>query len=162
MGQSTDGIICYGFLYGEETGGHPWNDEKWEGDFLEWWYFGLHGAKYVPTCQPFTAAGEYAPGFDKKSDLSPYFDVRKAHRERVGSPPVEWVNSCSCGCPVWLLAVPGTSVEVSRGYPRSIESLGIDVGGPPPMEDVRRFLVFCESQAIKVAKLEWYLGSYWG
>ena len=162
MGQSTDGIICYGFLYGEECEEFPWDEEKWEGDFEEWWAFGFNGAGYVPACQPWTDKGGYAEGFDENSDLKPYFAAKKVHKAKVGPPPVEWVNTCSYECPVWILAVPGTVVTASRGHPESLKTRGVNTASCPPLGDIRQFRAFCAAHSIEVGELGWLLGSFYG
>ncbi len=35
MGTSTDGILCYGVVYGEVD--FPWDAEPWDGDEEDWW-----------------------------------------------------------------------------------------------------------------------------
>ena len=141
MGISTDGIICFGILF-EEGHTFPWQEslddlgEEVYDDYAdpEEWY-----AKQK--------------GWDKNVHQWSWQWVKE------NPLPFKLVNYCSGDCPMWILAVPETVNECSRGYPEALNPRAFTV------EDYRinELLNFCAAYNITVPDIpKWYLCSYWG
>lgn len=88
MSVSTDGQLCYGILCGEDIE-FPWDDQQYDGDIDLWW---------ATIC-----------GFLYDQE---YLDFLTNHPL-----PVELVNYCSAGYPMYILAVPLSGTSARRGYP---------------------------------------------
>lgn len=156
MGVSTDGIIGYGVILEEGTPS-PFGDE-WYEDALEDWWRMENGYKDIH--EPYNDEGGYAEGWSKGDErFTEYFDHR---REWLKSNPlpVQPVNYCSGDYPMWMLAVPGTVVECSRGCPTRINPTGsngvIKESLDPYLEFIDKYLDEYKSGT------GWYLMSYYG
>jgi len=157
MGVSTDGVISYGIVY-EEGFEFPW----YEFDDVEEWWREYRGG-FNPSVKPYTAEGDYAPGFsaeDPRVDV--YFEELRAW-EQSNPMPFEIVNYCSDDCPLYMLAVPEVGRCASRGYPEKIPTLFDDSADKlaerlPAFLDCLRELDLLSDDA----EPTWYLSSYWG
>lgn len=182
MGQSTDGIICYGYLLGEVS--FPWDDDEHAGDIDNWWAYGIHGESYKPQHKsPFDAKGNWdaAQGFFNKRDrrhsedsgqeaaYKAWSEERDAHKAALPELPVEFVNSCHCEHPVWIAAVPDTVMNARRGYPEEFipSSLAANMDHVEEFEAFLReymvpYIVEDCDDSFELPVPSWYLGSYWG
>jgi len=141
MGQSTDGIIAFGFDLGEDLSEHgdlDQIDEEFEGDedaFFE-------AALGIP------AYGE--PGRPSYAEIE---ELKKAL-------PVQIIRHCSGDYPMYFLALPGTKKEASRGTPEAFDVTELSVSTTA----VTAFMKWCEDHGIEVPEEgpRWHLFSYWG
>ncbi len=160
MSESTDGILCYGFLLGDEEGLElPWDGEEFNGDEEGWWAFGVHGDIFRPVAErPYNDEGYYNPGFaDGDPRIQAYHDERAAHIKSVPKMPLDLVNTCSEEYPMWIAAVPDTLITASRGDPVVVS----DSLGTPDVTELRKFLAIYLPD-IELGDPTWLLGSYWG
>jgi hypothetical protein len=152
MSVSTDAILCYGIDYGDK-GEFPWG--KYES---REWYYEVH-LGYQPPFQVYDSDGHYLNEVEPdEQTLHDYF----AHRhefEKAHPMPFEVVTHCSNGYPEFIIAVPGTVITASRGYPESISLL-----------DLRRIEESClwvemnfflKSVGVETRMPQWILASYW-
>lgn len=156
MGVSTNGVICYGILFDEDSV-FPWDDERYEGDIGNWWLYGVLGFKHS-----FDIYGEDGNYIDDKEpsdeDLSKYFDERYAALEE-NKLPIELVNYCSANVPMYILAVPSTIKRALRGYPTWFNPDELTVSD----EEKLSLLSFCKTHGIVTLEAPmWWLSSYWG
>ena len=151
MGQSTDGILAYGVLFGD-----PENEEK------------------LPACLYLAAGVDKESGLDDDEllmamvgeppwDLScEGFDVFKARRKRaLDSLGVEIVSHCSGEYPMYILAAQGTYYEAGRGVPEKLTPEDLVVSP----EQKQKLIDFCERIGFELAEDNqpaWRLASYWG
>lgn len=92
MGQSTDGILCYGFDVNEEGPEIPYSMDEL---FLK-----IHGID--------------ADELDYKEQKA------KLEELNFDDCPIEIIDHCSEGCRMVILGIKGKSVTASRGYPEDI------------------------------------------
>lgn len=161
MGTSTDGQLCYGYLFDE---GHefPWYSEDDFGD-LEMWWEEQNGYVELPLeREPYTEDGDYQEWFKKLSrdEQDKYLDPRwEHHRKWVKDNPIPFdlVNYCSGDCPMYILAVPSTVITANRGYPERIVSL-------PEIKGIKQFTECLQKYGIHdcIEQPSWYLSSYMG
>lgn len=140
MSTSTDGQLAFGVVLDVDE--WPWEAEDgddWE-DIDEWWA--------VQT------------GFECDGDDDAYFGKRDEWFN--GHPlPVELVNVCSGDCPDYMLAVPGTMISASRGYPVAIDSL--PVVEPDRIKALLDFIKkYVPTEENDDLTPRWYLSGYWG
>lgn len=158
MGQSTDGQICYGFLF-EEGHVFPWDDEKYDGP-EEWW---REVNEYEnPEPNPFTPEGEYAEGFTDDDPRTKAYFKHIRYWEEDHPLPFEMVNVCSGDFPQYILAIPGTVTRANRGYPVEINPISL---GDFSVEMMQYFCISMEKFGHgpkSGAEPAWYLSSYWG
>lgn len=151
---ATDGQLSYGCVF-EEGFEFPWDDEKYEGDIDEWWedVRGFTGT----VDYPFDEFGEYKPGIHSGSpEVSNYF-VKRDEWRKNNPLPIQLVNYCSGGYPMYILAVK--HIEANRGYPKGIPSDYLIV----EEEDRLRLLKFMEEFEIAPeGKIGWWLSSFKG
>jgi hypothetical protein len=169
MSTSTDGQICYGIPF--ENLDFPW-EGKYEGDIEKWWQ-DVNGFKHSVEIYSDTDKSGYIDGQKpKQSVIDTYY---KEEREwlKTNPLPVELVNYCSGGAPLYILAVPESFKSNSRGFPLEFNPAELQV----TPEQRQNLIDFCEKYlGEKIAKhndeeyndvkitLEpkWYLTSYWG
>lgn len=151
MGVSTDGQICFGALLEEDTE-LPWQDR----DDIEDWWEEVKG--YRPNPQLFDEHGEYLNGVEPPKEQVDAWLKHKREWKKENPLPVELVNVCSAECPIYILAVPGTGVSASRGYPKRIDHLDLHL-----VPDATALIDFCRKYGISIKEqIGWYLSSYWG
>jgi hypothetical protein len=169
MGVSTDGIICYGYMF-PEGWEFPWHEYDSED---EWWedVNGYIELKIDP--EPYTEVGCYQPWFknipelEKDRILEPRF---KHHRKWSEEHPwpVYSVNYCSGECPMYILAVPSSVTIAKRGYPEQFEPSDLDImKHADELVEFQQFIEkYCilktEDEYFDPPKLGWWLCSYWG
>jgi len=153
VGQSTDGIIAYGVMCGEEE--LPW-DEEHDGDIEEWWF---DQTGYAPTFYPFTQEGGFKPGIKPEDEVfRSYYSEREQWRGEHPC-PVDVVNYCHGDFPMNALVVPSTEKRCHRGYPLSFEPENLMVSR---LEKVA-FADFLDKHLIEhEGPPRWLLMSYWG
>jgi hypothetical protein len=133
MGVSTDANLSYGWMF-EDGQGFPW-----DGDSEEEWWRDQCGYKASPDCKTW----------------DDHYDCERAFL--LANPlPFTMVNYCSDECPMYILAVPGTHQNVSRGYPERVVMTG------DTAEAVSRLAAFLEKYNLKGNGPCWWLSSYRG
>jgi len=160
MSVSTDGIIAYGVLCGEQGDDNlfPWEEDEFEGDIEAWW---RAVNDYKPIYKPYNDCGGYAEGWGE--DDPRFGEYFKHQREWVEKNPlpVKLVNYCSGDYPMYCLAIPGTILTCNRGYPLRLEFS--DLMKKPSMKEINTLLEFCGAYNIKICEqADWYLMSYYG
>lgn len=133
MGVSTDGILVFGIQLPEEE--TPEFLEGFENDFDD----------FIDSLNGLPQWGEEG------------HDWNKTHAFRDNF-PVDLVQHCSYDYPMYILAVRGTEIMASRGYPKEIDPLTLKVD-PEKIEFLRKF---CEEYGIEWEEPKWYLCSMWG
>jgi hypothetical protein len=113
MGETVSGQIAYGVLF-EEGYEFPWEGE--ENDGLENWWVRENGFK--PSKELYDDQGEWLDGVEASDE-----DVDAYHEEKslflaAHLLPVEFLNTCDSNNPIYMLAVPSTTMEASRGNPK--------------------------------------------
>lgn len=160
MGVSTNGQICYGIMFDEDTK-FPWDDEKYEGDIDNWWLYGVVGFK--PSFEIYSDDDDddntYVDGKQPSDEVfSAYFgEIHEARK--VNPTPASVINYCSDNVPMYILAVPSTVNQARRGYPEVFEPSDLVV------TDAQKtaLIEFCKAHGIGVGgEPAWYLSSYWG
>ena len=157
MTTSTDGQICFGLMFEEDTE-FPWDDtERWD-DIDDWWL--SYVLKWLPPFELYDEDGEYIGGVKPPEEK-----IEQYHREKIAfelkAPPlpVQLVNYCSAQYPSYILAVPSTCRSASRGYPEAFHPSDLKVNP----EEIDALLEFCREYGIEIdSEPTWYLSSYWG
>jgi hypothetical protein len=163
MGISSDGQICFGIAFEEEYE-FPWQNEKWDGYEEEWWLYGVCG--YKPPFEIYDESGEYIDGKEptkekKDAYYSHYRDFEEKHPM-----PVEIVRHCSYDYSMYIVAVKGTYIENSRGYPVKFDPQNLSI-----TDEQKKVVVdFCEKYCQPVDEYTdapefepyWYLTSMYG
>lgn len=152
MGQSTDGQIGYGIVF-EEGFEFPWGDE----DMDDWW---LKECGYKPSVEIY---GDTESGYannvrpDQKT-IDAYYDEKKAFKDSHPL-PVKLENYCHCDCPMYMLVVPSSAKQCSRGYPKEFDPQKLTV----TEEEKKALLDFCQKYNLTgESGPAWFLTSYWG
>jgi hypothetical protein len=132
MGMSSDGILVFGIALDEDEQPkfmRDWMEDNDYFDFEEflWTHLGMQDAEYE--------------------------DRRKA----VDSSPVDLVVHCSYDYPMYVLAVRGTDINASRGYPYIFSSGFPAITG----EQITAFKKWAEEQGIE-GEPSWILCSVLG
>ena len=151
MSMSTDGQICYGIIF-DEGSEFPWNKNDWDGDIENWWLEEICGYE-----KPFEAYNGRGELIVSKEKLEAYFYIERRFKEKH-SLPVKLVNYCSAEYPMYILAVPSSVYENSRGYPLEFKPGGLITTDT----EVLLLLDFCEEHCKAKESPQWYLTSYWG
>lgn len=135
MGTSTDGILVFGFDIGVEDE-QPLENILGEGEEFD----------------DFIAD---EAGIEQWSEnvSADYWQRRKI---AIKSCPVELVTHCSYNYPMYILAVRGTQLTASRGYPEEVISLHVD------QEKIDSAKNWCETHGIEWQEPKWLLCSLWG
>ena len=153
MGVSTDGYIFYGILF-DEGQEYPWDEEE-DGDIQTWW---LKECGFKPTKEFFDKNGNYINGKEpSREEMSSYF---KEKRDFLDSKPcpVEELNYCSDGCPMYALVLPNKTISGLRGDPTVFNPLDLKV----TEEEKKGLIDFCEKYGLECGEPKWYVGSFWG
>lgn len=157
MSVSTDGIICYGIFIGESHD-LPWFNDKCDGDPEYWWIYEICG--YKNPIELYNENGGYINGVaPSQNDSDLYYNSRREFIKEHPI-PVEVVFTCCDGCAEFIIAVPGTVMSASRGYPETFNPENLKV-----TENQRDELInFCKKYLHISEELlpKWYLTSYWG
>lgn len=115
MSISSDGQLCYGIKFDEDIE-FPWKEDNWDLD--DWW---IAQCGYEPLFSLFDEQGNYLPGpRPSKEKMNEYWAHRKMFRSQHPL-PIELVNYCSYGYPMYIVAVKGLNFSCSRGYPKEID-----------------------------------------
>ena len=155
MGTLTDGIICFGIALEEGTE-LPWENEKYDCEIEAWW---REITGFKDEWNPWTEDGEYQEGVESDDPrFERYFEDRRDWLKTHPIPVVP-VNCCSHDYPMWILAVPSSVLECSRGYPTEFNPLDRIVSSI----EARDLVDFCTEHDIDMESgPKWYLASYWG
>lgn len=139
MGQSTDGILAYGFDLGIEEEKPEWLGEH---DDLE----DLTAAD----------AGLTEPATENYKDpaWSAYWAAKRATEAAC---PIELVSHCSGKYPMYIMAVRGSVKTAKRGYPETLTADDLTV----PPEKVAAAKAWCEAHGIEWQEAKWILASMW-
>jgi hypothetical protein len=147
--------ICYGILF-EEGFRFPWDNEKYRDGIIDWWKE-VNGYKPSPV-ECWSREGDRLPGITDDQIREYWQHERTWLREHPL--PVELVNCCSDGHPIYILAIPESIITANRGIPNNIDAQIFDVE-PIPMNGV--LAQFCMTYDIEIPDApRWYLSSYWG
>ena len=157
MTQSTDGQICFGLMFEEDTV-FPWDDHERWGDIDDWWL--SYVLKWLPTNELYDKDGEYLGGVKPPDEtINKYYKEKHDFMEKAPKLPVQLVNYCSDKYPAYILAVPGTFKKASRGYPEEFHPTEFNV----TTQESDALLEFCRKYDIEIpGDPMWYLSSYWG
>ena len=140
MGQSTDGILCYGFCLDEDAE-YPWTVDEESMDFED----------YLATL-----GGLSEPETSNYEDRSwkTYWRRKEANAESIG---VDLVCHCSDECPMYILAAHDSVKVANRGTPEELgQTLHI---GMHWKEDLYQF---CQKAGVEFKEPQWILCSMWG
>lgn len=134
MGQSTDAILFYGFLFEGEDELPEFITDAGFDDFYE----------YVKSQSMLPMYGE--PGHS--------FEAQRKYREAL---PVDLVHHCSGDYPMYGLAVNGTVMTAHRGTPITLEN-----GLPDVADDMEQaFMSWAAERGIDAPDPKWILCSNW-
>ena len=153
MGTSTDGQICFGYVF-DDGYEFPWSEEEESGGGdIETWWRNIRG--FSPSQRP-DWGNDSQP--NRQQVMDTYFAERNAFD--IAHPlPVKLVNYCSHDYPMYILAVPATYREASRGYPEAFTPSDLHV----TEEGAAKLKAFIEEFALKPkGEPQWWLSSYWG
>jgi len=131
MGQSTNGLLYYGFTFcdPDEDGDPPWATE----------------------------GGPPAPGVEYSDETRQQFHAYwDAKREFIKSTGITIVNHCSCDYPMYAIAAAESEHTAYRGSP---ERLG-DILEAPSSWSAKLFDV-CEKLGLEWQDPQWELASLW-
>lgn len=156
MGQSTNGQICFGVLFEEETS-MPWDGGDFDGDW-EKWQAEVRGFRHKLE-DPYDEHGEYKPGFDHDDPRVDAWMKEESDWKNENPAPFEVVNVCSGEHPIYVIAVPSTCQTASRGTPVEIFPDKLKFS-EIELVNFRAFVGDFFPHANPEAK--WYLSSYWG
>ena len=155
MGVSTDGQLCFGYLF-EEGFEFPWDDEQFEDGYEDWWKH-INGYEN-PHEDPFTDDGEWKEGFSRDCPKTEIYYDYKRKWESNNPFPVEIINYCSYDCPMYIIAIPETCKSNRRGYPVEVDPATLVVP-----EQLQRFKDWFEEHNIETeGEPKWWLSSFWG
>ena len=161
---SAYGRITYGVLF-EEGYEFPWgNDSYWEG-IEDWWVYQICG--YKNPIELYKENGEYINGErPSQEEFDLYYDTRTEFF--VEHPlPIEVVDYCCEGCPVYMIVVPGVSMSSCDGDVEEIDLQKLTV----TQAENDRLIEFCEKYCqptegsyyeFPVMDPKWHLSSYYG
>jgi hypothetical protein len=142
MGQSTDGIVAFGFNLGEELPG-AWVDEEGDSGGFDFEEFVLA-----------QAGVKYPDGEFKRND--PRWDTyRKAREEALAACPAKLVTHCSCDYPMFFLAVNVTETSASRGSAEEFDPK------TPSADQIKALKTFCKQHGIEWQTPKWHVFSLW-
>ena len=159
MSVSSDGIIAYGIHFDEEQIENlPWLGDDGDTDIEDWWIDVVHG--YKPPFEIFNKDGDYIGGVKPpQSRIDEYFNHRRSFTDALPKLPVEMVIHCSYECPMYIMAIPETKMEVWRGYPKPIPDGFIHRN--PEWDNI--LIGFCKKYGIEMPdKPAWWLTSLYG
>lgn len=156
MGQSTDGILFYGYCWDDEKAS-PWASEDGSGqdDDQDW------EERYAAAKGIVAPVEEYPEDKDKSPEaeairrtFSNYWDAK---REVVAASLCEVSSHCSGECPMPYVAVNSSKTTASRGYPQEITSLEVKPEWGPALAE------FCATMGITPPQdaPRWWLVSDW-
>lgn len=146
MGQSTDGLVAFGFDLGEqeELPEALLEAGRQDGDGFEW-------QSVVSVLTDLTPPGvEWEDTF-----VQVYRDYWAKQREATENHPLEMVCHCSGECPMWFLAVRGTVTRAKRGFPQPVEMPAVSD------EAIKALHGFCERFGLKWQEPRWHVFSMW-
>ena len=169
MGVSTDGQICFGVAF-PESFEFPWDEERFGGEIDKWWREAVCG--YKPPFELYDENGEYVGGQKPpQKRIDEYIDLKNEF-DKKHPVPFKLINYCSHECPMYIVAVPSSCIENSRGYPEEFRPENLKVS-EKEVADLKKFLE--DYAPVKAEDLEyqdkrfdktmtprWYLSSYWG
>lgn len=150
MGQSTNGLIAFGFSF-EEDFEFPWGEDDPE----DWW---AATKGYKPSVELFTAEGGYIGGVEPSREATKAYFAEKHAWQEANPMPVEIVSHCSGDYPMYILAVPETSLSARRGYPVEFDPATLTV----TPKQIEALAGFCREFCIKTeGDPKWWLASWW-
>lgn len=149
VGVSTNAILAFGFDLGVEgaeelaelfmPGVDTEEDESFE--FDEWIA---------------TQAGVVYPEEHSGIDSPEFEDYSTKREAAIAACPVEVITHCSYDYPMYFLALRGTKISASRGYPVAITT------PTPTAEQIAAMRAFCEQHGIEWQEPSWHIFSLWG
>jgi hypothetical protein len=153
MGTSIDGQICFGYAF-EEGYEFPWDVTEQE---LTQWWLDVNGFKH--SFEIYDERGNWLGGIKPEEiKITKYYEESRDWLDKHPL-PVELVNYCSEGYPMYILAVPSSVIECSWGIPHEFIPEALKV----TEEEKEALRVFCEKYNLEPEKeMKWYLSSYRG
>lgn len=142
MGISSDGIFCFGICINEDE------VEKLFNNIFE----GI--SSYEEDGDPDLDELIAKEANIKRTSDDYYSKVSEARQ----SYPVDLIYHCSYDYQMYILAVPGTYVNASRGYPEEIDIEKLT----PSFENIQRFKQWFIDKKIEYTKPSWILASMYG
>lgn len=136
MGQSTDAILAFGFDLGEELPEKIQEelDAINDNEGIESWLEMIAGV------EPWSPEAK---------------DWWKRRDDAVAKIPVDFIRHCSGDYPMYFLAIRGTEMRASRGYPEPITMPASIVGWREILRD------FCAEHGIEYEEPDWHIFSMW-
>ena len=102
--------------------------------------------------------GQFEDQIDRELNIPDYGSPDRPSYEEIKKMendfPVTIVKHCSGECPMYIVAIPGTLMQASRGYPRIIDGLEVSA------EKVEKFKAWCAKNGIE-DEPTWLLASMW-
>lgn len=143
MSTSTNGILVYGFLVGDEEEPPDWliPDEDGDREF-----------------DTFVAAklGVSAPSVPFEGNEAAYKAYWDAKRKMLQTVAVDLVMHCSCDCPMYILGVKASKRTAYRGTPVALDqSIQSEPAWATELAD------FCKQMGIPYSEPQWWLASLW-
>lgn len=138
MSVSTNAILFYGFMLGDEDGWDgPFDPEEWEEVYC------IKNGLTEPD-------EEYE---DHETEFQEFWRKVSKLRERAGC---EIDSHCSNDFPQYYVCVTKSRTTANRGYPAEIKSLDVDPNWKIVLKE------FCTVMDIEYQEPRWWLVSYWG
>jgi hypothetical protein len=156
MGQSTDAILFYGYCWDEEEV-EIWEDgqknEDGEDEDAEERYARMSGVER-PTAEYPERDDSSVSAEGVRAAFSAYWDKKRAINKAVG---VEVGHHCSGEYPIPFVAVTGSLLRATRGYPEKVTSLSVGDDWDAKLG------AYCALMGIKPSqeKPGWWLVSMW-
>lgn len=154
---STDGQICFGILFEEDTE-FPWDNVELYDDIQDWWIYSVHGFRH--SFEMFDNNGNWIGGDPwPDEEINKYYAEQRQFEKNCPALPIERINYCSGDYPMWILAVPDTYHMASRGCPEEFLPGDLVV----TKEQKEELIEFCHTHGIEfTGEPAWYLSSFWG
>ena len=165
MGVSTDAMLCRGIEIPE---GYvfPWNKEDEDGNCdkgcEDWWLYGI--CKYKPSFEIYDDTGNRLAGFTE-SDMNKYYEEMFAFKT-ANPMPFEVVYHCSAEYPMYIIAIPKTTITSSRGDVTELDMEFFYKNSSKDVDDA--FVELCKKYFPSDEDYEinykpgWLMVSYWG
>lgn len=149
MGQSTDGIIFFGFNLGSSDDGFSL-DELWGVgvDDADW------EAEYAKRKGILPPSEEYDDSPEVQKKHHDYWEVK---RKLVAAEPCSIDFHCSGDYPVYYVSIKRTQKRARRGYPEELTVTDFNVRD----SEVQQLKEFCEFMGIEWQEPKWWLASLW-
>ena len=153
MGDRAKAQICFGIAF-EEDHEFPWDNYECIDD---WWVYEV--LKFKPTVQIYNDEGNWINGIEPDKKLVDDYYNEKSFVKNSRLIPIELVRHSHYANPMYIIALPGYTIEVDWGELEIInpESFCYDI------IEKRVLIDFCKEFNIKFKEdPKWYLTVYYG